>query len=370
MSQRKEHSAAHVAQGLQQVETFWQAAVPPAFRRLYTQFAHPFVAPCEFFSLHDIASGAGRHYGMLPTFLPFARIVGEGGTFGFYLTTDNQGGAWPVLFWDEDEQYLRPVASDFEAFLRYCVLVGRYETEDELQPDAEEEAARLELGRLLELPDDILHGIVPRNETELYRRLTESDPQDAMSLCQIGCQRRNQAREERALDYFHRATDAAPWFGDAPYLTADTYRLMEKWDRAVLGWWNTIQRLIPLCTRTYLWNLGDDHPEGEIYEVAADALRQFGKHGERDIRRSGLWDVAVNGEPYDPAAREDLARLLAQEGDAQSAIRELQNALFLDCEAKSRETERRYDSLISHLQRAGQERAAALARFDRTLPPL
>jgi tetratricopeptide (TPR) repeat protein len=370
MSRREEHSAARAAHGLQQVETFWQANVPPAFRRLYTQFVHPFVAPCEFFSLEDIVGGMGRHYGMLPTFLPFARIVGEGGNFGFYLTTDNQEGAWPVLFWDEDEQYLRPVASDFEAFLRYCVLVGRYEIEDELEPDSEEENARLELGRMLEIPDDIVRGAVPRNETELYRRLTESDPQDAVSLCHIGCQRRAQGREERALDYFHRAADAAPWFGDAPYLTADTYRVMEKWDRAVQGWWNTIQRLIPLCTRTYLWNLGEDHPDGEIYEVAADALRQFGKYAEREMRREPLWDVAVDGEPYDPAAREDLARLLAQQGDVAGAVRELQNALFLESESKSRESERRYDSLISHLKRAGQERAASLARFDRNLPPL
>ncbi len=369
MSRKEEQSAARAAQSIPRVEAFWQARLPDAFRRLYTHFAHPLVAPCEFFALDEIAAGSGRFYGMLPTFLPFGRIVGEGGTFGFYLTPDNEGGKWPVLFWDEEETYLRPVASDFEAFLRYCVLVGRYEIEDDLYGDPDiEEQERLEFGRLLELPDDVLQGSVPRNETELYQRLTASDPQDAMSLCQIGCQRRAQGRDERALDYFHRANEAAPWFGDSLYLTADTYRVCDNYERAVQGWYATLQRLIPLCTRTYAWNLGEEHPEGEIYEVAADALRQFSKYADKITRRAPLWDVAVEGEPYDPNAREDLSRLLMQEGDTAGALRELLNALFLQSTAKTPDAERIYDALGDHLKRNGQERAATLARFDRALP--
>ena len=371
MSRKEEPSAARAAQGFQKLEAFWQARLPEAFRRLYTHFVHPFVAPCEFLSLDEIGEGVGRFYGMLPTFLPFGRIVGEGGLFGFYLTPDNEGGKWPVLFWDEDEQYLRPVASDFEAFLRYCILVGRYEIEDDLYgvPDTEDQT-RLNLGRLLQLPDEILTGDVPRNETELYQRLTASDPQDAMSLCQIGCQRRTQARDERALDYFHRASEAAPWFGDAMYLAADTYRVSEKFDRAVQGWWATVQRLIPLCTRTYAWNLGEEHPEGEIYEVASDALRQFDNYAEKTIRRTPLWSVVVDGEPYDPHAREDLARLLTQQGDLFGAMRELLNALFLHSGSQTSDCERVYDTLIAHLKHSNQERASNLARFDRDLPDL
>src|SRR5215831_12266977 len=116
MSRTDDSKPKDSAEGIRAVETFWQVRLPDSFRNLYTHFIYPFLAPCEFFSLRAIASGAGRSFGQLPQYLPFGRAVGEGGSYGFYITASSAEDAWPVLYWDEDERYLRPVASDFEAF--------------------------------------------------------------------------------------------------------------------------------------------------------------------------------------------------------------------------------------------------------------
>ena len=227
MNEREDSEIKQTMAAFRAVETFWQAPLPDAFRNLYAHFPNPFVAPCEFYSLEEIAKGAGREFGMLPQYLPFGQSVGEGGAYGFYVTPETDQGEWPVLYWDPDEMFLRPVASHFEAFLRGCVLTGRYETEEQWpddERDAQEIAERRRLADWLRLPEDIVFGPLPRSDYELHERLAQSDPQDAYSLCWLGCARMTKRDEERALDFFHRASEAAPWFGDCAYLVADVYR--------------------------------------------------------------------------------------------------------------------------------------------------
>jgi hypothetical protein len=370
MSQSDNPNQEQTAEGLRAVEQFWQARPPSAFRKLYTHDPHPFLAPCEFFALDSIARGTGRDFGMLPQYLPFGRAVGDGGTYGFYVTPEIALGRWPVVYWDEDEMYLRPIASDFAAFLRYCVLIGRYETEEQLaeESDWQEHSERRDFARRLDLPAELLVGPIPRNDTELYERLALLDPQDAMSLCHLGCVRRTRGDDERALDFFCRASEAAPWFGDCAYLAADVHRERGNHARAVESWWTVVQCLLPLCTRTWEWDLGADHPEADIYEVAADALAQFADAAPPSLKTQALWRVVVQDDPYDPDVRESLGDALLAQNDMAGAEREYLNALSLCCGERGRQPDRLYDALLGLYERCGRKREAALVRHDRVLP--
>ena len=371
MSRSEEKKPGNSTDGVRAVEAFWQAKLPETFGRLYAQPDPPFLAPCEFFTLDAIARGSGRSFGLLPQYLPFGRAVGEGGLYGFYATPQTGVEAWPILYWDEDEMYLRPVASNFTAFLRHCALVGRYETEEHWEsqdPAGQEALAWRELGKRLELPEDILFGLVPRNDTELRERMVTYDPQDAVSLCHLGCVQRARGDSERALDFFHRASEAAPWFGDPSYLVADIHRERGNYARATQGWWTVTQCLLPLCTRTWDWDLGEDHPEADIYEVAADGLAQHEEDMEAALRRDPLWRVVVQEDPYDPDAREGLGDTLLARNDLAGAEREYLNALSLCCIERGKQPERLYNALISLYERTGRTRDAALAHYDRKLP--
>src|SRR5579871_4648546 len=166
MSRSEERKPGKGAEEVRAVEAFWQAKLPEAFCKLYAQPHPPFLAPCEFFALSAIAKGAGRSFGMLPQYLPFGRAVGEGGLYGFYVTPEISQGQWPVLYWDEDEMYLRPVASSFDAFLAHCVLVGRYETEAQWEDgdgEGREERERSEILTELGVPESVGQGSLPRN---------------------------------------------------------------------------------------------------------------------------------------------------------------------------------------------------------------
>jgi hypothetical protein len=360
-----------VSDGLQEVERFWQVRLPETFRALYTHSAHPLLAPCEFFSLDAIAGGEGREFGRMPSFLPFGREVDEGGLYGFYVMGESVRGHWPVLYWDEDEMLFHPVASDFAAFLRSCILVGRYALEED-EPDAEmaQEAGkeRQEFARALGLSEEWFTGPVPGNTTELYERLVASDPMDAASLCHLSCVWRARGNAERALDFAYRACEAAPYFGDPLYLAANIHLEREQYDRAVQGWWGVVQRLLPLCTRTYAWDLGADHPEADIYEVAADGLRQFAEFAAPDMTGDLLWRVVTEEDPYHPEEREALGDVLLAHSDLAGAEREYLNALSLCFAEPGRQPERLYERLLTLYERAGRARDAALSRFDRALP--
>lgn len=371
MSQSEEKRPGKEWEGLRAVERFWQIRLPESFRNLYAHFPHPLLAPCEFFSLEAISAGAGRAYGLIPQYLPFGRAISEGGTYGFYGTPETLMGRCPVVYWDEDEMVLRPIASDFEAFLRYCVLIGRYETEDQWEeetPEWQEQTERREFARRLGLPPDLLLGPIPRNDTELYERLASLDPQDAASLCHLGCVRRAHSDDERALDFFHRASEAAPWFGDPAYLVADVYRERKDYERAIQGWWAVVQHLLPFCTRTWEWDLGAEHPEADIYEVAADALAQHCDAAEPALRAQPLWRVVVHDDPYDPGVRESLGDALLAQNDTAGAEREYLNALSLCFAERGKQPERLYNALLALYERLGRARDAALARHDRALP--
>ena len=370
MSRRDKQSSSRAGGSLQDVEQFWGTGLPPAFTHLYTQFTAPFLAPCEFFALEALAEGQGREFGILPSFLPFGRAVDEGGLYGFYRTPHNLDSAWPVLYWDTDEMYLEPVASDFEAFLRRCVLVGRYETEmqgTDGEGSSADEATR-KIVRGMNLPPALLTGSLPRNDSELYERLAALDPQDAQSLCQLGCAQRSRSDDERALDFFHRASEAAPWFGDPCYLVADVYRERRNFARAVQEWWAVVQCLLPLCTRTWEWDLGDDHPEADIYEVAADGLSQFEQEATPEMRADPLWSAVVQQDPYDPDVRERLGQALLKQGNPGGAEREILNALSLCGSERGKQPERLYEALIGLYSQQDRPHDAALARHDRALP--
>ncbi|HLI47693.1 MAG TPA: SMI1/KNR4 family protein [Chthonomonas sp.] len=369
MSRREERRQAATDAALRALERFWQLRLPELFRSLYRQQEQPFLGHCEFFPLDAILAGNGREYGMLPQLLPFGRAVDEGGLYGFYAPRQKtEVDQWPVLYWDEDEMFLRPVASDFGAFLRHCALVGRYELEEQwaemelYDPEQYQLLAHLGLTHYKDIP-------CPRNETELHLAIVESDPQAALSLCHLGCRRRANNDDERALDYFHRAAEAAPWFGDPCYLMADVYRERGDLARATEEWWAVLNHLIPLCTRTWEWDLGADHPEADIYEVAADALVQYSRHADARFRSDPLWHVAVFDDPYDPKAREVLGNTYLAQGNFEAAEREFLNALTLAIGEESDQPDRLYDSLIMLYERTGRSREASLARYDRALPP-
>jgi hypothetical protein len=370
-SERKSKSSSGTTEILRLVEELWHVSLPAQFRNIYIHFSQPFLAPCEFFSLESISRGCGRAYGMLPQFTPFGRAVGEGGMYGFYITPDTALGYLPVLYWDEDEMYLRPVSSNFEAFLRHCILVARYETEDQTGGIGEEHGVmeeQQEVARHLDLDPDLIFGPLPCNDTQLYESLARSDAQDSTSLCHLGCVSRSRGDTGRALDFFHRAVEAAPWFGDSSYLLADTYRELRNNDRAVQGWWAVVQHLLPLCTRTWEWNLGESHPEGDVYEIAADAIAQYSDHAIAETRDSILWRIIVNDDPYDPDVRENLGGSLLSAGDLAGAEREFLNALSLCCTERGRQPDRLYGSLCSLYERQGRKRDAQLSMFDSRLP--
>ena len=369
MSRKKDASFRDAEEALRAIEAFWHWKLPTAFRCLYLHQMQTFFAPCEFFSPDELASGVGRAFGQVPQFLPFGRVAGEESLYGFYLGPESLEETAPIVYWDEGEMFLRPVASDFEAFLRRCVVTGRYETDDEWPGVALPDPARLELFRtLLNTPPALFNERLPGNDTELYQRLVGLDNQDCVSLCHLGCAARSNGEEERALDFFHRASEAAPWFGDSCYLMADIYRRKENYERAMNGYWSVVQHLVPLCTRTWEWDLGEDHPDADVYEIAADAITQFDEAATPEMKASPLWRVITREDPYDPDVREQLAYKLSEAGKIFEAEREILTTLSLCGSERSKQPDRLYNSLSALYERTNRTRDAALVNFDRALP--
>jgi len=258
------------------------------------------------------------------------------------------------------------------------MLVARYETETEgdldddpaslFDNDEQRAVFRTLLLGTESISEAQIFGVLPRNDTELHELLLRLDPTDASSLCYLGCVRRARGDLQRALDFFHRAVEVTPWFGDSSYLLADTYRELEDNGRAILGWWSVVKSLLPLCTRTWEWDLGAEHPEADIYEVAADALRQFEPEVGFDIKSSSLWRVVVRDDPYDPDVRENYADALLAGDDLDGAEREYLNALSLSSSEKRAQPARIYAALVDIYERQGRFRDASFARFDSKLP--
>lgn len=129
-----------------------------------------------------------------------------------------------------------------------------------------------------------------------------------------------------------------------------------------------MQKPVSLSTRTWEWDLGEEHPEADIYEVAADALSQWSEHADPAIRLLPLWRVVVQDDPYNPDAREELARGLLKQNDLLNAEREYLNALALCREEEGKQPLRCCDALIALYERQGRKRDLALLRHDRALP--
>src|SRR2546429_4691434 len=112
MSRKRDTSFHSVEEGLRAVESFWHVRLPSPFRFLYENHLQTFFAPCDFFSLEELAGGVGRAFGQVPQFFPFGRVAGEESLYGFYFAPSSDVAYPPVLYWDEGEMFLRPVASD------------------------------------------------------------------------------------------------------------------------------------------------------------------------------------------------------------------------------------------------------------------
>ncbi len=371
MSNYEERPTEYTNEGLRHLEAFWRVSLPESFCIFYTRLQSPMLGPCEFYPIRMIVQGAGRVFGMVPQFLPFGRAIGDGGIYGFYVTPEIALGNLPVAYLEEDDMYLRPVASSFKSFLAHCITVGRYEGEEDWTDDVDdwqETEERDALMEALSLPETLVTLEPPRNNTELNERLLSFDPQDSASLCYLGCRQRGLNHIERALDLFHRGSEVAPWFGDIPYLIADIFREREQPERAIPYYWSVVQHALPLCTRTINWNLGEDHPEADIYEVAADVLTQWEKHAPAEIRKHPLWRVIAHEDPYDPDAREALGDAFYAQNDFGSAEREYLSALSLCHTERNHQPLRIYDALARLYERRGYTRDLQLVNFDKQLP--
>lgn len=352
---------------LHSLEQHWQLTLPEAFGRLYRAFEYPYVSPCEFLSLEEMRSNSERWRGMLPQFLPFGHDGAEN-YYGFYLPALAADHDYPVLAWDHEYDHYYPVASGFEAFVRWCVIYGRYEAQDDYAEDDEgsdEESERRDLADLLGLPASMTMEPLPRNDRELHERLLGSDSQSAFALAQLGSACLGQADHERARNYFTRASEAAPWFADPYYLLAESYLGEDRADNAIERWWLVVQHPIALSTRTSRYDLGHEHPDSEIYEAAADRLTRQGSRVQAEIRGSPLWSILQSDDPFSPGPRLALAQTLHIAGDRNGAERELLNALTLATEPC--DTAAAYDRLIAFYQDSGRSRDAALCVRDAQL---
>lgn len=354
--------------GLRALESHWQVKLPDTFARLYSAFEYPFISPCEFLSLDSLLGDDDRWRGMLPQFLPFGED-GDENYFGFYVPATAVGSDFPVLAWDHEYDHYYPVASDFESFLQWCVIYGRYVAQDLYEEDGpdteEEEQQRREFANLVGLPTEIVTDTIPRNDRELNERIVRMDGQNAWALCQLGGQFFGQGQIERARDYFVRASEAAPWFADPYYLLAESYRMSGDNERACRLWWRVFESPISFSTRTSNYDLGDQHPETEVYEAAASRCMERQSELRDESLSNPLWEMLLKGDPFSPAPRFALADTLKAAGDSAGRERELMNALTLATD--DRDISRAYEELIDFYERAGRTRDAALCRRDSSI---
>src|SRR2546422_4528367 len=170
---------------IQSLEKHWQLGTPESMHRLYAAFDQPFISPCEFLPLESLLEDTDRWSGMLPQFMPFGHDGAED-YYGFYIPPIGAQHDYPVLYWDHEYDHYYPIASGFAAFLRWCVIHGRYLAQDSFDEEdpqyAEEEDQRGHFADVVGLPKSLVMDALPRNDRELYERLAVSDPQSAQAL--------------------------------------------------------------------------------------------------------------------------------------------------------------------------------------------
>src|SRR5215831_18652449 len=173
---------------IQALESRWKLKLPSEFGQLYGAFDLPLISPCDFIELDGLLENAERWNGMLPQFIPFGHDGAED-FYGFYVPPYSIHDDYPVLYWDHEYDHYCPIASGFGAFLRWCVIHGRYLTQDSIDEEdpqyADEEEQRREFARAVGLPKALVLDPLPRNDSELYEKLAGSDPQGAQAMVQL-----------------------------------------------------------------------------------------------------------------------------------------------------------------------------------------
>jgi tetratricopeptide (TPR) repeat protein len=353
---------------IQSLEGLWKIGLPGEFRRLYSAFRHPFISPCEFMALDGLLENAERWNGMLPQFIPFGHD-GTDNFYGFYAQPYSVQNDYPILYWDHEYDNYCPIASGFGAFLRWCVIHGRYLTQDSFDDEdpqfAEEEEQRREFARVVGLPRALVLEPLPRNDSELYEKLARSDPQGAQAMLQLGTVCMGHGDNARARDFFSRASESTPWFADPYYLIAEAYRRDGNVEAAIERWWRAQLCPLALSTRTPNYDLGSDHLEAEVFEAAVEQLRHYEDDVPNDLARSPLGRLIFNGDPFESSERLVLASALSEAGDRSGEERELLNALSLSTSLV--DTDEAYDRLVALYESQGRRREAEFCRFDRRL---
>ncbi len=357
-----------VDSALQSLEQRWQVTLPESVHRLYRHFEQPYVSPCEFLTLPELQEDSERWFGMLPQYIPFGRD-GDGNTFGFYVPPNVAQEDFTVLLWNHEYDHYLPIASGFGPFVGWCVIQGRYQAQDEFDEDdpefREEEENRRRFAEFLDLPKSLVLEPLPRNDRELYERLAAWDPQSTQALSQLGSGWAARKDAGRARDFFTRASESAPWFADPYYLLAETYREESKTAEAISRWWQVVRCPIALSTRTSGYDLGQAHPDVEVYEAAVNYLVQNVETVPSEIRANPVGRLVLEGDPFEPDERLALAAELAESGDPQGEEREALNALSLSTDEAL--TSDAYDRLINLYDRTGRRRESAFCAHDRTL---
>jgi tetratricopeptide (TPR) repeat protein len=350
---------------LRDLSRFWQLPVPAAMARLYLSTRVTELGPCVFFPPDELLSVEVRWRGMLPQFLPFGSD-GEDNLYGLYAAPGRNRRDYPVLWWNHEYDHYLPIASEFEAFLRSCVVTGQYLAQDAVDEDhlSEQEISRRV--KQLSLPADLMEHTPPRNQRELSERLAREDPQNALALAELGSMELARGEFQRARDFLVRASEAAPAFSDPYFLLGETYRVEKNESRACELWWKVFDSPVAFCSRTATYGLCHADEDGEIYQVAAERAQECRDYLAPTLQSSPLWKLLLTGDPFDSASRLELGRTFSRQGDPAAAEREYLNALTLATETD--ELDEAYEALILFYEAAGRERDAALCRFDAGLP--
>ncbi len=347
---------------LVRLSAHWMCDLPQAFARLHAAFDYPYVQPCEFIPLGELLTDSERWRGMLPQFLPFGFDEDEN-VFGFLMRAGSHQGEPAVLYWDHEYDHYRPVASSFEAFLRWCLIRGRYEAHDEQGDDdplfSEAEEQRRDFSKIVGIADELAEMPVPRNATEMHEQSCSADPQATDALNQLGCRHLGQGNYERARDFFARASESAPWFADPYYLIGETYAQMGLPGEAVQRFRRVLDCPIALSTRTGLYDLGAGRDDAEISEEAGRACLSYGGSLDTDPL---LRFLNARSDAFEPLARLEVALEFERAADDASAEREYLNAVTLATEP--REMEHAYLALIRLYERTGRDRDAEWCRRD------
>lgn len=345
------------------LERLWQARVPPLLRALFADRSAASLLGLHLLDPGALAEGAERLHGLPPRFLPFGEDRETARCVGLWADS-GPPEMWSIAAADLTVRCLLPAATSLPLFVRLQTASARssaldaHESLDTLDRDLRAVA------RLLDLPPHLIDQPPARTEAEIDGLRIALDPGDVLAKCATGCRLRWQGNIEAAIADFASAHTAAPQFGDALYLAADLRRAQDRYDLAVPLWWETVRSAVCWCSVSTLWDLGDEHPEADIYELAADALSQFGGKEADRLRDDPLWRVAVEGDAYDPFERMTLADTLLHANDELNAERELLNAIYLAAGGDDPARTRAYERLIALYRSQGRQREAALARFD------